>query len=200
MQDLKAFFDAVRGTLFGGSLSTGQVAGCQAIIKAFQDRGLTDTRWLAYCLATAYHETARTMQPIKEWGGPAYFRRMYDPLSDDPGRAALALRMGAEPGDGVQFYGRGYVQLTWRANYEKLGRLLEIDLVGHPDLALQPGTAAAIMLEGMERGLFTGKKLGDYFGEDGRCDWVNARRIINGTDRAADVAGYAQRFNSALGG
>lgn len=192
------FFDAVRPQLFSGSLSRSQVSGTEAIISAYRARGQVDRRWLAYALATAYHETAHTMQPIREYGGPDYYHRMYDPLSDLPERAALARSVGAQPGDGVKFYGRGYVQLTWRVNYKRMGELLGLDLEGQPDMALDAGAAAQIMFEGMERGSFTGKKLGDYFSGDTRCDWVGARRIINGSDKAQTIAIYAQAFHLAL--
>ena len=85
----------------------------------------------AYLLATAYHETAFTMQPIVEFGGRKYFDKY------DTGRLAEAL--GNTPqadGDGFFFRGRGYVQITGRANYEKAGRKLKFDLVNKPDLLL----------------------------------------------------------------
>lgn len=201
--DLASFFSSVRASLFGGRLTTKQVAGMEAIISAFvlyrekHQRGGADVRWLAYCLGTAFLETAQTMQPIVERGGRGYFFRMYDPGSPLPERAALARRTGALPGDGEIFYGRGYVQLTWRENYVKASAALGMDLVSNPDEALQPGTAAAIMLLGMDRGMFTGKKLADYFNTT-TTDWKNARRIINGLDRADDVASYARNFLSAL--
>lgn len=175
-----SFFDAIRKEPFPGILSTPQVAGCEAILAEWDRRALTDLRWLAYMLATAFHETARTMQPIAEYGrgkGHKY----------------------GEPVNGKVYYGRGLVQLTWDYNYKKMGDLLKVDLLSDPDLALNPGIAAKIMFEGMIRGTFTGRKLADYFTVP-VTDFVGARKIINGTDRAELIAGYAKQFHGALVG
>ena len=179
--DDAAFFSQVRAAF--GKLSQGQVEGIEALLLEMRDWPVS---WVAYGLATAWHETAATMQPIKERGGDAYFRRMYDIRGDRP---HVAARLGnTEPGDGVRFAGRGYVQLTGRANYERYG------LTDHPDDAMKPGVAARILVDGMENGRFTGKKLADYLPGDYR----GARRIINGTDRAELVAGHAEAFEAAL--
>ena len=123
--------------------------------------------WCAYALATAYHETAHTMQPIKEYGGPKYFTRMYDPTGTRP---KLAASMGnTSAGDGPKYCGRGYVQLTWKNNYARAGKAIRVDLVNNPDLAMQPDNAARIMREGMVDGWFTGKAFKDYL-PDGRAD------------------------------
>jgi predicted chitinase len=99
--------------------------------------------------------------------------------------------------DGRVFYGRGYVQLTWANNYAKMAALTGADLVGHPDLALDPEIAAVILLEGMKGGMFTGVGLTRYFNET-TDDPVNARRIINGTDHAADIAAIHAGFLAGL--
>lgn len=159
-----------------------------------------DLRQLAYILATVHHETAGTMLPIRERGGNSYFHKMYDPESPDPKRAALAKKMGALPGDGVIFHGRGYVQLTWRANYLKWQKRLGIDLTSSmaaADKVMDPDVATKIMFDGMALGLFTGKKLSDYFNET-TCDWYNARRIINGIDCAQKIADLAQQYYKEL--
>jgi hypothetical protein len=195
MIDRATFFASVRTAPFGGSMSRPQVDGCSAILSEWERRKLTDLRWLAYMLATAFWETARTMQPINEYGGAAYFRRMYDPEGSRP---ELARKNGnVNPGDGVRYHGRGYVQLTWRDNYSRMGELLKIPLEDEPDLALDPKHAAAIMFEGMIRGMFTGKALALYFNDHGG-DWINARRIINGTDKSAEIAAIAKQFHAAL--
>jgi putative chitinase len=190
------FFASVRTSLFGGSLSQSQVSGMEAILD---EAGLAviDPRWLAYMLATAFHETACTMQPIHERGGADYFFRMYDPKGQRP---KVAADLGnTQSGDGVRFAGRGLVQLTGRRNYTTFGKLTGVDLVADPDAAMRDDVAVKIMFEGMARGLFTGKKLADYFTAT-TSDWVSARRIINSLDRANDVAGYAKRFYAALQG
>lgn len=174
MIDRKAFFAGIKQ---GGPFKTmtqGQVDGCNAILDEWEKRELTDSRWLAYMLATAKWETANTMQPIREYGrgkGRKYGR----------------------PVNGKVYYGRGYVQLTWSYNYKKMGDLLDVDLLGDPEMALDPEVASGILFEGMIRGSFTGKKLDSYFNDD-TTDWINARRIINGTDKAGPIAAIAKQF------
>lgn len=175
----KAFFDAAREDPFDGHLTPGQVTGLTSIITLWNAKYSGHTvEELAYCLATTFHETAQTMQPIEEYGkgrGHAY--------GDAIG--------------GHAYYGRGYVQLTWLKNYETMGELLGVDLVNHPELALDPTVAGAIMFEGMIRGTFTGRKLSAYFNPT-KKDAVGARRIINGSDRASTIAGYYGAFLDAL--
>jgi putative chitinase len=178
-------------------VSVSLCANTRGIIS--QWRG-TDLRQLAYILATTYHETAATMLPIRERGGDKYFFKMYDPQSFVPSRAALAIKMGARNGDGVIFHGRGYVQLTWRRNYEKFERLLSQDFTSSmqaADKVMQPDNAAKIMFIGMEKGMFTGKKLSDYFNAT-TCDWFNARRIINGVDCAEKIVVIAKQCYELL--
>jgi putative chitinase len=190
------FFDNLRHGLLGPTLDNNEVSGCEAVLDAMAGQPLS---WCAYALATAYHETAHTMQPIKEYGGPRYFTRMYDPTGARP---KLAKSMGnTTPGDGPRFCGRGYVQLTWKANYAKAGDKLGIDLVAQPDLAMRPDIAADIMREGMVHGWFTGKAFFHYLpavGLPNRTAYVSARRIINGTDKAGPIADYAIKFETAL--
>jgi hypothetical protein len=175
------FFQVIRGALFNGKLKQAQVDGMTAILDEWETNySNNDDRWLAYMLATTFHETATTMQPIEEYGkgkGRAYGK--------------------PDAVTGQIYYGRGFVQLTWKENYTKFAQLLKVDMVNDPALALNPGHATKIMFVGMNRGMFTGKKLSDYFSGTTE-DWVNARRIINGTDRAALIAGYGKIFYSAI--
>jgi putative chitinase len=159
----------------------------------------TRVRQLAYVLATVHHETAGTFESIRERGGPTYFFKMYDPASPVPERAALARKMGALPGDGIVFYGRGPSQLTWRKNYERFGKRLGIDLVNNPDLALVPENGARILFDGVVSGLFTGRRLSDYINA-GKCDYYNARRVINGVVPrvAEDIARKAEDYYKRL--
>lgn len=173
----EAFFPAVRVELFRGYLKQPQVDGINALLAAWQ--GAADLRFVAYALATAYHETAQTMQPIAEYG------------------LGKGRRYGIPAGPyGKVYYGRGFVQLTWCSNYQTASDKLGVDLVKDPDLALDPIIAAKVMSQGMTEGWFTGHKLADFFGA--RTDWLHAREIINGMDHAAEIAGYAIRFLNAL--
>jgi putative chitinase len=136
------------------------------------------------------------MLPIKEMGGNSYFTKMYDIAGDRP---AKARELGnTTKGDGARFCGRGYVQLTGKRNYEKAAKYLGRDLVGSPDLAMDMTIAAQVMFGGMAEGWFTGRRLGDYDSPNGGFDARNARRIINGTDKAATIAVYYSHFLTAL--
>jgi hypothetical protein len=178
--DRKKFFDGIRGSPMPKKLNTGQVKGITVILDEWERRGLTDLRHLAYMLATTFHETAATMQPITEYGSQKYLKaKKYWP-----------------------WIGRGFVQLTWEPNYIAMQKLLksagfDVDIVADPDAALRPDVAAFIMFEGMARGTFTGKKLSTYFNAK-ITDWFNARRIINILDDAAMIASYAKQFYADL--
>ena len=193
--DAAAFFNALRSSkALGPKLSPGEVSGCEAILAACAGFPIA---WTAYPLATAVVETAGTMQPIKEYGGTAYFRRMYDIEGDRPAKARELGNL--MPGDGARFCGRGYVQLTGRSNYVRAGRELGLPLTDDPDLALEPAIAAKIMRLGMLEGWFTGKRLETYLpAEASHEQFRNARRIINGLDRADEIAAYAMEFQGAL--
>lgn len=185
--DYKAFFDAIRNPLFGGGLSEQQVQGVETITEAWYryDTGQdvkASRAQLAYVLATAYHETAHTMKPVREIG------RGHGKRYGKPGRNG-----GQVP------YGRGYVQLTWDENYERADQELGLDgkLIANYDLALDPEIAVKILFRGMFEGWFTGKKLHDYVNHQNR-DFRNARRVVNGLDKATHIAGYAKEFLVAL--
>lgn len=190
----KAFFDAYRAAW--GPLKQPQVSGLEDLLgRLEEDAEVTNIRHAAYMLATVKHECADTWAPIIERGAPAYFDK-YEPGT------RLGLQLGnREKGDGIRYKGRGYVQITGRANYAKLGELLGIGdaLVKSPLLALDPGIAYRIMSGGMRNGLFTGRKLADFIAGP-LCDYIGARRIINGLDCAERIAGYAQAFERVLQG
>jgi putative chitinase len=183
MIDRKVFFDIARKRLFGNTLTQGQVAGIDAVLDEWEKRKLTDLRWLAYMLATDKHETNATMLAVRE----AYW------LSEEWRKAHLRY---------WPYYGRGLVQLTWRENYDKMGKFLNLPLADNPDLALDLGAAVQVMFEGMLKaetgvGDFTGRCLEQFF-NDQKDDPVGARAIINGTDKAQLIAGYHHDFLVAL--
>lgn len=182
-------FSIIRQKL--SKLSQSQVDQFNLLTNLCETEGLT-TEQTAYCLATAWHETGTTLQPITEKGPVNYFNK-YD-------TGPIAARLGNTQeldGDGYKFRGRGYVQITGTFNYRTFSNILNVDLISSPDLALDINNAGTIMIEGMKRGLFTGKKLTDYI-NDSKTDYFNSRRIINGIDRAQIIANYAVIFESAL--
>lgn len=150
----------------------------------FNDLGGTNPLFIAYMLATVHHETNQTFLPLREYGRGK--GRRYGTNIDINGSRYTGLNH--------IYYGRGYVQLTWLSNYLKMGKLLGIDLVNNPDLALEAPTAASILVIGSLQGLFTGKGLDDYITTGKQVEFINARRVINGTDKAHLIAGYANKF------
>lgn len=125
-------------------------------------------RQLAYVLATAYHETGAKMQPVREAGGEKYLR--------------------SKPY--YPWVGEGLVQVTWEANARKFGASAPGQLMEWP-------VATRAIFDGMSKGMFTGKRLADYIAGD-RVDYVGARRIVNGMDKASLIAGHAKAFETAL--
>src|ERR1700685_739279 len=153
------------------------------------DADVTDIRWAAYMLDTVKHECADLWQPVEEFGkgrGRPYSEPI---LVTDP--------------SGVQYtnvyYGRGYVQLTWKDNYQRLSQALKLgdELLYHPEKVLAAETSYQVMSYGMRRGSFTGVGLGRYISGPA-CDYRNARKIINGLDRADDIADYARNLENML--
>lgn len=157
--------------------------------------GLLQMNQWAYVFATVFHETAATFEPIRERGNSAYFIRLYDVTGSRPN---LAKKNGnTSPGDGVKYIGRGYVQITWKNNYMTYSKILGEDLVNKPDLALVPKYAFKILVDGFINGRFTGKKISDYINKDS-TNYIEARRCINGTDKAKLIADYAKIFENIL--
>lgn len=180
---MKEFFDKVRAEF--GPLTAGQVQGLNALFVATAGLPLTHR---AYILATAWHETGPTnsalhMTPRREIWGPTEAQKRYE------GRKDLGNTV---PGDGKKFLGRGYVQITGRTNYIKASKLIGKDLTVDPDLALEPAIASKIIVHGMTSGWFTGVKMADF------TDYKSMRKVVNGTDRADLIAGYARTFEEAL--
>ena len=178
--DRSAFFDVMRSEF--GSLSQSQVDGTEALLDAAEARTLPMNQ-LAYVLSTSWHETDATMMPIEEYG-KGEGKEYGEPCPQYDNQVA---------------YGRGYVQLTWDYNYEKADSECQLNgaLLADFDLALDPKIASDIIYRGMLEGWFTGKKLGDYV-NDQVTDYYNARRVVNGTDKADLLADYAESYEQAL--
>lgn len=147
-------------------------------IAAFADReGLTDVRQLAYIIATAYHEAR------------------FKPIAEIRAKPGTAVRRMQDRYWHTGYYGRGLCQLTWKRNYQKFQDLLGLPLVENPDLVLDVKVSAEILVVGMLRGLFSGKKLGAYFPPPpADADWLGARKTVNGTFQADRVEYAAKKI------
>lgn len=188
----KASFNYLRSVI--GALSQTQVDGLNFLVSKMKQAGFTYPE-AAYGLATVYVETDKTFQPIAEKGSDKYLSK-YD-------TGTLAKRLGNTPeadGDGQKYKGRGYVQITGLANYKFFSKVTGKDLVNNPDLALDAEVAAKIMTHGMLNGSFTGvgfrrKRPVSRYNIN---QYTQARNIINGTDRATEIAQFAMIFEKAL--
>ena len=187
MIDRKAFFDSVRASLFNGVLSQRQVDGMNYLLDVWEKLfAASDIRWLAYALATTFHETAYMMVPLEEYGkgsGQPY---------------------GKPVGPHHQcYYGRGHVQLTWEDNYKKGEKFLaehyavQVPLHQYPHRMMEDEPSALVLYDGMINGWFTGVGLPKYFNETVE-DPYNARKIVNALDKAELIAGYYHKFKAAL--
>lgn len=189
--DRKHFFDTVRNDLFRGTLRQAQVDGMNYLLEVWETHfeaghPRDGTNWLAYCMATVIHETAETMEPIEEYGKGA--------------GKSYGKPVGPH---GHCYYGRGHVQLTWEENYIKGEKNLkdryriEATLHREPQRMLNHEISALVLYDGMVHGWFTGVGLPTYF-NGATEDPKNARRIVNGTDKADLIAGYYWKFKKAL--
>ncbi|HSU15333.1 SH3 domain-containing protein [Longimicrobium sp.] len=171
-----------------GAPTQAQTDGLNEILAAAEaDAQISDIRWLAYMLATVKHECADRWKPIEEFG-KGKGRKYGNPVTvtDPAGKQFTNV-----------YYGRGYVQLTWDWNYRQFGSFLKNRLLYEPQLALDADIAYQIMSYGMRNGSFTGARLGRFINDAG-CDYVNARKIINGMDQAQRIAGYATKLEKVL--
>jgi peptidoglycan hydrolase-like protein with peptidoglycan-binding domain len=153
------------------------------LFKTCETFGVTDTKQIAYILATVEHESM-----LGQWMEELASGQAYEWRSD----------LGNNQwGDGPRFKGRGYIQITGRANYKRWSQLLGVDLIGEPHRASEPEIAAEIAVRGMRDGSFTNHSLEDHINDD-KQDFYNARRIVNGLDRAEQIAAIARDFVRAL--
>jgi putative chitinase len=193
--DRKVYFDNVREAPFAGSLTQRQVDGQSFILNAWEkyvpDQ---DVRWLAYFLATAFHETSQAMWPVEE----------YDKGKGQPYGAV-------DPMTGQAYYGRGFVQLTWKSNYQRADDELGLNpsCVQDPSQQLDPTISARTGYRGMVEGWFRAPNQFDTFFNDMIDDPYGAREIVNGDKTTVPtwsngesigrmVAGYHAAFLSAL--
>lgn len=185
------FFRKYR-TEFGRLSDDGEAALTRIFSFIQQGKNMTDVRQVAYVLATVQYETLGTFKALAELGSDDSLEQRYGAAT------SIGQRMGStEPGDGARYRGRGYIQITGKANYRKVGESLGVDLVQAPEKALEPETAYRILEHTMKSGTLTGKKLDDYIFGD-KADYVNARRIVNNLDHAQQIADKARSFELIL--
>ena len=117
------------------------VANLPHVLAALTAAELADPPMLLMALATIRAE-AECFLPIAE--APSRFNTSPGgaPFDLYDHRAALG-NLG--PPDGANFRGRGFVQLTGRANYTRSARELSLDLVANPGLACEPTVAARLL-------------------------------------------------------
>lgn len=182
-------------------LSQSQVDEIEFLVNEFDKDKSISYPQAAYMLATTWLETDKTMLPISEYGkgknkiyGTWCVNSKGDKYSFKNSSKRDAYLFSDYP---HLYYGRGYVQLTWFTNYENASKKLGDDFLNNPELVMDKKYAVKILIQGMKEGWFTGRKLSDYIYQS-KKDYVNARRIINGTDKAQKIAEYAAIFERAL--
>lgn len=171
-----------------GTLNQKQVEGFEAIFDEYERLKWNNKKYLAYILATIWHEVNKTMQPIAEYGKGK--RRDY-------GKRLRYNRHLYNHTTNI-FYGRGHTQNTWIDIYEKLtaANIEAWDFVKNPDLLLEMQPSIWATFYSMEKGLYTGKKLSDYF--QSLENPISARKIINGKDKAELIATYYYKFLKSI--
>jgi predicted chitinase len=176
---LLAYSDRLIASLPDSGMRRYASSSIPLILEECQRDGVVNLAQVAYILATARHESRLGQWMLEFASGSAY-----------EGRADLG---NSQPGDGVRYKGRGFVQITGRLNYTRWSDRSGLDLLGNPALTEEYNIAAIILVLGMRDGSFAGHKLDDYISGD-RQDFVGARRIVNGTDKADLIASYARDF------
>ena len=189
----------------GGAISDGAASAGAAIrgdgkknldfLRGFiQQNGITDPKEQAMFLSQLDHESGgfkvlsenlryKPESLLKVF--PKYFKSIEEACQAAAGgpeaiaNRVYGNRMGnKQEGDGFKYRGRGFIQLTGRDNYAKAGKDLGIDLLGNPDLASQPETAAKIALwYWKQRGISRPAQSGDI---------EKVTRLINGGTNGLD--------------
>lgn len=184
-----------------GRLNQSQVDALNHIVGEIDKDKSISYPQAAYILATIWHETDKTMLPIAEYGKGK--GRLYGTWYRNSKGQLYAFKDGSKTTVYLfdeyphLYYGRGETQNTWFDNYERLSKVFGVDFLRNPDLLLTQEWSTKVTLYAMKTGLYTGKKLSDYIYQS-KKDYVGARRIINGTDKAKLIAGYADMFERAL--
>src|SRR5215469_14099636 len=186
--DHQKFLDLYKGQY--GALNASQASGMDRLLGFFeQDKDVSDVRWAAYMLATVKEECGNAWQPVEE-GGKGQGYPYGDPVTVTGSDGKTYVNT---------YYGRGYVQITWEDGFRKMSQNLNLgdQLVIHPERALDPTVSYNIMSFGMRNGSFTGVGLGAFI-DGSQCDYINARKIVNGLDQAKPIADYATALESLL--
>ena len=137
-------------------------------------------------LAQVAHESGEFRYMEEIWG-PTSAQLRYEPPSD------LATRLGnIDPGDGERYKGRGVIQLTGRANYQKYGDLIGVDLVDTPTLASNPQIAFTVA------GLYWQTNGLNELADEGDFETIT-RRINGGLNGYDNRVKYYERALNALG-
>ena len=146
-----------------------------------------DLKLPAYMMGTVQHETKAAYYPVEE----AYY------VTSEAARLRYLKGQNYWP-----YYGRGLVQLTWDFNYKKYGEILNLNLLGEPELVLEPSISLFILVHGMLTGTYTGKPLEQFINANA-CNYIQARRVVNGVrkgetlpDKAELIASYAKQWES----
>lgn len=178
---LETFFSQYRKAF--GPIQELQVQGLEFLLGKIE----SDPEWkslpqVAYFLASIKHETGILRNKIEQ---------SFQPIKELRGRPGTKIRAVQDKYWGSGYFGRGYIQITWKDNYAKFG------IADEPEKALEPDTAYMIAARGMREGKFTKFKLSSFI-NDKEVDYFNARRIVNGLDKAEHIAEIAQKFERVL--
>ncbi len=177
---------AVTPSAGGDKGATPRSGSEQSLLSAAKTAGIKDTE-LAQFMAQMAHESGN-FKYLQEIWGPTSTQKRYE------GRKDLG---NTQPGDGYKFRGRGYVQLTGRANYRSFGQQIGVDLENNPDLASQPDIAAKLAIAYWNTRVKT--KVRDF--ENTRL----VTRLINGgfnglSDREAKFKKYKEQKDLGAAG
>lgn len=149
-------------------------------------------------LATVHKETGSTFIPNEEIGkgaGHPNYNTVYEVIDVQGYRGPKNARYRNV------YYGRGYCHLTKFENYQRVGKALGVgdELYVNPARLLEKQVAYKVMSYGMRHGTFTYgiHKLSDHINGN-KCDYLNARQIINGHDRDDEVASFAKTIELLL--